>query len=190
MTDSKSVPSKPSFWSTVRAAWRPYRRLFSYVKPYRVRFILGLAFGVAFGVVNGMLPLVLSRVTSFVFHGSATPNPRAILGHVSEFDSGPKINSIALICLAIPAVMTVRSIFSYCNAYYMAWVSNKVVTDIRNELFSKMVRQSMDFFNRMHSGFLMSRITNDTRIKVKPRACYRRICNDQRCDRVKVDGRT
>ena len=59
-----------------------------------------------------MLPLVLSRVTSFVFHGSATPNPRAILGHVSEFDSGPKINAIVLICLAIPAVMTVRSIFS------------------------------------------------------------------------------
>ena len=164
MTDSKSVPSKPSLWSTVRAAWRPYRRLFSYVKPYRVRFILGLAFGVAFGVVNGMLPLVLSRVTSFVFHGSVTPNPRAILGHVSEFDAGPKINAIVLICLAIPAVMTVRSIFSYCNAYYMAWVSNKVVTDIRNELFSKMVRQSMDFFNRMHSGFLMSRVTNDTRM--------------------------
>ena len=27
-----------------------------------------------------------------------------------------------------------------------------------------MVRHSMDFFNRMHSGFLMSRITNDTRM--------------------------
>ena len=46
----------------------------------------------------------------------------------------------------------------------MQWVSNKVVTDIRTQLFSKMVRHSMDFFNKARSGFLMSRITNDTRI--------------------------
>ena len=46
----------------------------------------------------------------------------------------------------------------------MQWVSNKVVTDIRGQLFSKMVRHSMDFFNKMRSGFLMSRITNDTRV--------------------------
>jgi subfamily B ATP-binding cassette protein MsbA len=60
--------------------------------------------------------------------------------------------------------MTVRSLCSYCNAYYMSWVSNKVLTDIRNQLFGKMVRHSMDFFNKMRSGFLMSRITNDTRM--------------------------
>src|SRR5207248_9369909 len=42
-------------------------------------------------------------------------------------------------------------------------VSNKVVSDIRVELFEKIVRQSMDFFGRMRSGFLMSRVTNDTR---------------------------
>src|ERR1043166_9515635 len=46
----------------------------------------------------------------------------------------------------------------------MQWVSNKVVTDIRNQLFGKMLSHSMDFFNKMRSGFLMSRITNDTRM--------------------------
>ena len=45
----------------------------------------------------------------------------------------------------------------------MNWVSNKVVTDIRNQLFTKIMRHSMDFFNRMQAGFLMSRIANDTR---------------------------
>ena len=77
--------------------------------------------------------------------------------------AGPRINSIVWICLAIPLVMTMRSLCSYGNAYYMNWVSNKVVTDIRNQLFSKIVRHSMDFFNRMQTGFLMSRISNDTR---------------------------
>ena len=60
--------------------------------------------------------------------------------------------------------MTVRSLCGYANAYYMNWVSNKVLTDIRAQLFSKMIRQSMDFFNKMQSGFLMSQITNNTRL--------------------------
>ncbi|MEO8043894.1 MAG: ABC transporter ATP-binding protein, partial [Spartobacteria bacterium] len=52
----------------------------------------------------------------------------------------------------------------YCNAYYTTWVSAKVLTDIRTQLFGKMLSHSMDFFNKMQSGFLMSRITNDTRM--------------------------
>src|SRR4029077_10526830 len=63
---------------------------------------------------------------------------------------------------AIPAIMTIRGLAGYGNSYYMAWVSNRVVTDIRNELFTKIVNQSMSFFGKMRAGILMSRITNDT----------------------------
>src|SRR5256885_4070262 len=45
----------------------------------------------------------------------------------------------------------------------MNWGSNKVVQDVRNQLFAKIVGHSMDFFNRMQTGFLMSRVANDTR---------------------------
>ncbi len=162
-----SVPPKPvknklTFWQTLRAAFGPYRRLFSYVRPYKGRFVLGLSFGFAYGVVTSFLPLVMASVTSFIFHGAA-PSPMALKAHPDMLNAGPKINSIVLTCLAIPAAMTVRSLCSFANSYYMNWVSNKVVSDIRIQLFSKMVRQSMDFFNRMRSGLLMSRITNDTR---------------------------
>lgn len=162
MSKGKTGRQKPSFWQTLQAASGPYRRLYGYVKPYRARFILGLSLGFAFGIVNSLLPLVVARVTGTIFHGAA-PNPMALRSNMEMLNTGPKINSIVLICLAIPAIMTVRSLCSYGNSYYMNWVSNKVVTDIRSQLFSKMVRHSMDFFNKMRSGFLMSRITNDTR---------------------------
>ncbi|MGI8480971.1 MAG: ABC transporter ATP-binding protein, partial [Chthoniobacterales bacterium] len=162
MIEAEAAPRKPTFWDTVRVAWRPYKRLYSYVGPYKFRFALGLGFGFAFGVINSTFPLVIGRVTSFVFHGAA-PNPQALVGHANILNSGPKINSIVWICLAIPLVMTARSLCSFGNAYNMNWVSNRVLTDIRDQLFGKMVRHSMDFFNKMRSGFLMSRITNDTR---------------------------
>jgi ATP-binding cassette, subfamily B, bacterial MsbA len=152
---------KVSFRETIRVAWKPYKRLYTYVGPYKWRFILGLALGFLFGVTQGCLPLVLQKVTSTIFHGAA---PKATdLTHRSELlSAGGSVKSIVFICLLIPAVMTVRSLMGYGNAFYMNWVSNRVVTDIRNQLFAKIVGQSMDFFNRMRAGILMSRITNDT----------------------------
>ena len=163
MSDAKAVKKKQSFWQTLRAASGPYRRLLSYIKPYKARFIMGLLLGFAYGGVSSLLPLAISRVTGTIFHGAA-PNATTLRSDLGALDTGPKINSIVLICLAIPAIMTVRSLCSYGNTYCMQWVSNKVVTDIRGQLFNKMVRLSMDFFNTMRSGLLISRVTNETRV--------------------------
>jgi len=163
MSGAKAAKKKQSFWQTLRAASGSYRRLYSYVKPYKARFILGLALGLAYGGVNSLFPIAISRVTSTIFHGAA-PNPMDARHGLGALDTGPKINSIVLICLAIPAIMTVRSLCSYGSTYCMQWVSNKVVSDIRIQLFNKMLRNSMDFFNKARSGFLMSVITNNTRV--------------------------
>ena len=162
MSKAEGAKQKLSFSETIRVAWGPYRRLYSYAGPYKLRFLLGIGLGVAYSAVTSLFPVTIYRVATFVFHG-ATPNPKAALLHPEILNAGPKIDSIIWICLAIPVVMTVRSLCSYGNAYYMNWVSNKVVNDIRNQLFNKVMHHSMDFFNRMRSGYLMSRIASDTR---------------------------
>jgi len=162
MSKAEGAKVKLSFWETIRTAWKPYRRLYSYAGPYKSRFALGLAFGIAYGILTSVLPLTVLQVSNFIFRGGA-PNPRMVMAHREMLNIGPKIDSILWICLLIPLVMTIRSLCSYGNAYYMNWVSNKVVNDVRNQLFAKVVRHSMDFFNRMQTGFLMSRIANDTR---------------------------
>ncbi|HEU4770608.1 MAG TPA: ABC transporter ATP-binding protein [Candidatus Udaeobacter sp.] len=163
MSGAKPAKKKQSLWQTLRAASSAYRRLYGYVKPYKGRFMAGLALGLAYGGVNSLFPLAIARVTSTIFHGSA-PSPMSMGSNLHALDTGPKINSIVLICLAIPAIMTVRSLCSYGSTYCMQWVSNKVVSDIRSQLFNKMLHNSMDFFNKARSGFLMSVITNNTRV--------------------------
>ena len=153
---------KLTFRETLQASRALYRRLFTYVKPYKWRFIAGLGFALAFGAINGLMPIAVGQVSSFIFHG-AVPNPKMLLRHQEMLNTGPQINSIALVCLLIPLIMIVRSVFDFAGGYCMGWVSNRVVLDIRNELFSKLIRHSMDFFNKARMGFLMSRIANDTR---------------------------
>ncbi|MGZ4983355.1 MAG: ABC transporter ATP-binding protein [Chthoniobacterales bacterium] len=162
MSADQAPKVKRSIWETIKAGSGPYRRLFAYVKPYKWRFAIGLGFGFLFGVINSTLPLVLGRVMTVTFGGAV--DARALMHNTEQFDKGTMISrSLIVLCLAIPAVMMARSLCGYLNAYYMAWVSNKVVSDIRTQLFQKILGHSMDFFNRMRSGLLMSRITNDTR---------------------------
>ena len=163
MSENQSPKQKQSLWTTIRIGWGPYKRLYSYAMPYKGRFILGLGFGFLASSITSFMPIVLAKVANVVFHGAA-PGAQALAAHPELLEKGPPINSLVLLCLAIPAVMIARSICGYCNTYYMTWVSSKVLTDIRTQLFGKMLSHSMDFFNKMQSGFLMSRITNDTRM--------------------------
>jgi len=164
MSGPQEPKVKRTFWETLKAGSGPYRRLFAYVKPYKGRFAFALACGFAYGAINGMLPLVLAQVMSVAFEGRAM-DPNAIYRNIDALDGGPKMmNSLILLCLGIPAVMLARSLASFLNSYYMAWVSAKVLTDIRTQLFQNILNQSMDFFNKARSGMLMSRITNDTRM--------------------------
>ncbi|CAN5223316.1 ABC transporter ATP-binding protein [soil metagenome] len=164
MSEPQPPKVKRSFWATLKAGSGPYRRLFAYVKPYKIRFSIALGFGFAFGAINGLLPLVLANVMAIAFEGRAF-NPSTFYKDPTALEGGPKMmSSLILLCLGIPVVMMARSLVGYLNAYYMAWVSAKVLTDIRTELFQTMLSQSMDFFNKARSGMLMSRITNDTRM--------------------------
>ena len=165
MSTPQTAKVKRTLWETIKAGSGPYRRLFRYVRPYKGRFAIGLAFGAAYGLINGYLPIVLGQVMSVVFQGGAGLSTRMLWQHREQFDVGPRMtHSMVVLCLAIPAVMMARSLCSYLNSYCMAWVSNKVLTDIRTQLFQKILSHSLDFFNQMRSGFLMSRITNDTRM--------------------------
>ncbi len=163
MSENTTPKQKQSLWTLLKIGWVPYRRLFSYAGPYKGRLALGIGFGFLAGGIQSIMPLVLAKVAGVVFHG-ATPAPTMLAAHPELLEKGPPINSLVLICLAIPAVMIARSVAGYCNAYYTTWVSAKVLTDIRTQLFGRMLSHSMDFFNKMQSGFLMSRITNDTRM--------------------------
>ena len=89
-----------------------------------------------FGLINGCLPLSWPSQGA-VFHGGGLPPPGVRAN--PSCDTGPKINDIILTCLWIPAVWP-RAALSLRQFLLHERVSNRVVTDIRDQLFGKMVR--------------------------------------------------
>ncbi len=149
----------------VRQLWRPYFTLAGYLKPYRGRFITGLVCGVVAGLLNGVFPLVIKIVGDKAFPDGGRSAARGInpfAGSVS--DAGPGVDGFVWIIMLIPAAIIARGIFSYLNSYCMAWVSYRVLRDLRSQLFRRITSQSLDFFNRAKSGKLISRVLNDTRM--------------------------
>lgn len=55
-----------------------------------------------------------------------------------------------------------KGIATYINHYFTRWVGTRVVMDMRNNIYTALVRQSMSFYGKQDIGHLISRCTNDT----------------------------
>ena len=146
------------------------RKLAVYVRPYWRRFVLGEAAGLVFALLNGTLPLLLSVVLSHATPGQAAAQPalgkRGMLGVLSSWLNGLAEGryGVVIVCAAIPAVMILRCLFDYLNNYQAAWISLKVLADMRKQVFAHINSQSLHFFHQNRAGNLISRVNNDTRI--------------------------
>lgn len=160
MADPKKKLPLPEL---IRQFWKPYFTLAAYLRPYRKRFVAGLACGIIAGVLSGVAPLILKYVGEQLGleAGAMNFNP---LAQTETVDEGPRIGRFAGIILIIPLTVIARGIFAYLNAYCMAWVSFRVLRDLRSQLFRHITTQSLDYFNKAKTGRLISRVLNDTRM--------------------------
>jgi subfamily B ATP-binding cassette protein MsbA len=63
--------------------------------------------------------------------------------------------------LAVMVIYLAKGLGAYFSSYLMTDVGQRVVRDIRNQLFHHILKQSAAFFSKRTTGALMSKITND-----------------------------
>ena len=119
-----------------------FKRLMGYVKPYRTRFLAAF-------VCSGLVALL-----SGAYAWLAKPVLDDIFIQKNE-------HMLMVLPLALLGVATLKAVFSYGVGYLMAYVGNRVVADIRQELFQQLMRQSVGFHDTHTSGRLVSRVVND-----------------------------
>lgn len=60
------------------------------------------------------------------------------------------------------AVVLALAIATYCRYYLVSWVGERVVADIRSDVYRKVISMHTAFFETTRTGELLSRITTDT----------------------------
>jgi subfamily B ATP-binding cassette protein MsbA len=114
----------------------------SYSRPYRGRFIVAL-------------------LAMLVYAGAQAAVGYLVAPIISRVLPGADGTSFRFWAIAIIVAYLAKGLGSYFSTYLMTDIGQRVVRDVRHQLFEHILNQSAAFFSRRTVGQLMSRITND-----------------------------
>jgi len=120
----------------------PWRRLFGYLRPHLGPFsvaIVGLLVGSALGLA---VPLVIAGLVTAVVAGGDGPGLDRLIG-------------------GLVVLFMAQSLGGLVQSYLLGVVGERVVAQMRQELFSRLVTLSLDFHGRNRVGELVSRLSSD-----------------------------
>ncbi|HYT15717.1 MAG TPA: lipid A export permease/ATP-binding protein MsbA [Burkholderiales bacterium] len=119
-----------------------YVRLLGYVRPYWRVFAVSILTMALAALTEPVLPALMKPLLdgSFVERNQSHPY---------------------LVPLAIIGIFLVRGALSYLSSYTMAWVSNKVVLDLRNAMFERLLALPTRYYDDRSSGALISKVAFD-----------------------------
>ena len=121
--------------------------LLPFLRPYRARIAAAALF------------LVLAAVSTLVF-------PVALKSLIDQgfvaTDPGARVMALREHFFALFAVGIALGVFSAARFYMVSWLGERVTADLRNAVYSHVVRQSPEFFESTQTGEVLSRLTTDT----------------------------
>ena len=130
----------------------PFPRLLGYSRRYSGRFVVAFAAMLLYAAASAAVAYLIKPIIDDGLRptgtGSALPDPGTL-----AFWSG-----------AVLAAYLAKGIGAYFSAYLMTDIGQRVVRDLRDQLFRHILNQSAAFFSRWSTGPLMSRITNDVNL--------------------------
>jgi len=161
-----------------------YWRALSFLKPYWRQMIGALALMILCAVFSGFSIGMILPFINVIFSGGdlnavlgsadgpAGPlsgAPRA-LATVQEavrhrvlgfYAADSPLGTLERICLSILAIYFLKGLFTYLLAITSASIEQRVIRDVRNQLYAHLHKLSLSYFHRSKTGGVISRITND-----------------------------
>ncbi len=128
--------------ATTTSTMATFRRLMTYMKPYRGAFILATIGMIGYALIDA---LFIAKFGDFIDRGIAE----------KDYDY------LAMIPLALILMFTLRGILNFIATYCLHWAGTNVVKDLRQQLFQHMVHLPVSYHDQHSTGELISRITYD-----------------------------
>jgi ATP-binding cassette, subfamily B, bacterial MsbA len=149
---------------------RTYRRLLSYLKPYKARLFLAVICTLGYTLAHSLV-----SVTVFIVLNGIQNQDRVVIDDMPRVSWLEKFNlptldlpaiefSTTFVPVIVVAVFVLRGIFEYASRYQMAVVGLRVIRHIRDRLYEHLTRLSMNFYAKGRTGDLMSRTIQDVSV--------------------------
>ena len=123
-----------------------YKRLIKYAMPYKGRFVFAMLSMLIYSGVAALLVYLSKIIMDGVF--------------VSKDPVQAKKMLIEL-CIAMPLIYVVKGFADYGKTYFLNYVAQNAIKDLRQDLYTKLISLSHNFYVTHTSSKVMSRVTND-----------------------------
>jgi subfamily B ATP-binding cassette protein MsbA len=164
---------------------KTYKRLLTYVTPSWKSFVGSILCTICFTLFSGLLILLVGPFLKTVFSTDGfviqdqvptveqKPGPSKILPSLSGLSAKLKalaarlltaetrLESLRRLCLLVIIVAFLKNIFWYLQGYLMAFVEQKFIMGLRDDLYRHFHCLSLSYFHGERTGQLISRVTND-----------------------------
>ena len=119
-----------------------FKRLMRYVRPYRFTFIFVLTAAILLSAFSTLNPYLL-KIT------------------VDDYITLKDYDGMLIFIGIMTGVLFLEVFFQFSFIYYANWLGQRVVYDLRRELFRRMIGFRMTFFDKSAVGRLVTRAVND-----------------------------
>jgi len=154
---------------------RVYTRILSYILPYWGHLAGVLVLNLLFVFFNALSIWMIAPFLTTLFGKAAQDGARGFTPPDNLFDLNAQLkalffrwverpnpaDALQVICILIFATFLLKNIFQFGEAYLVSYVEQRVIKDLRDELYAKLLQKPLGFFASFGTGNLISRVTND-----------------------------
>ena len=137
---------------------KDHKKVFSFA--VGTMFIASLFEGVQLSLLVPLLDRIFNQ-QPIVVPNELPATLTKIIDYLNQQDPQALFKVLPFVILGL---ITVKHFFVYCYQYFMNDVSQRVMRDIRQKLYTRILTQSLDYFSKKRTGELISRITHDVQI--------------------------
>jgi ATP-binding cassette subfamily B protein len=135
---------------------RLMRRLLTYLRPYRRQVTIALASI----ILKSFCDVLGPYLTKVAVDRYLTPTDAGASGLWSWLSPTPRIG-IAQIAAIYVGLLILTFLLEFLQTYFMQWTGQKVMFDLRSQIFRHLQRMHVAFYDKNPVGRLVTRVTTD-----------------------------
>ncbi|KAG1658325.1 Lipid A export ATP-binding/permease protein MsbA [Nymphon striatum] len=153
-----------------------FKKILRFAKPYSKYGYLNIFFNVLYALFSALsfaalIPMLnvlfgtdkpVTELPTFKSLGGAKDYIMDYLGyHVTQYSGGDKMKGLVLVIGLILVLFLLKNLFNYLAMYFITFLRNGVLQDVRNKMYAKITELPISFYSEKRKGDVIARITSD-----------------------------
>ena len=153
-----------------------FKKILRFAKPYRKYGILNIFFNVLYALFSALSFVALIPMLDVLFKESErlyekpvyqgiTKAKEFIFDYlnyiVTQYAGEDEMKALVLVIALVISLFFLKNIFNYFAMYFITFLRNGVLKDVRNSLYEKTVELPVSYYSEKRKGDVIARITSD-----------------------------